>query len=111
MPTLEERLSALEREVTAIKLGWLAAQDKVEGRLSSIERDVKRDIRDIHQYLTMLMGLATVQNEDIKIVKEDIKSLKEDVGRLEVKSDEHTRVLDQHTELLVQILARLPEPR
>ena len=49
-----------------------------------------------------MLGVASSQEGDIKVIKEDVGSIKERLDRLEKNADEHTV-------LLTQILARLPE--
>lgn len=98
MPTQEERLTTLEQTVALLR------------KRSSSE------IQDLNRNVTMLLGIASGQELDIKEMKvslvtiedrqdEHTMLLNEHTGIL----NEHTAILNEHTALLHQILARLPE--
>ena len=99
VPTQEERLAALERKVAMLEL--LRSQDarKAEEALPPAQ---VRDLREINENLTILLGVTSSQGGDIKVIKADTSSIKDRLERLETQSNEHTA-------LLTQILARLPE--
>lgn len=59
-------------------------------------------MREINENMTILLGVASSQESDIKAIKEDISSIKGRLSQIETKSDEHTA-------LLIQILERLPQ--
>jgi len=61
-----------------------------------------RNLREINENITILLGVASGQGGNIKVIKEDVSSIKERLDQLEMNSSEHTA-------LLTQILARLPE--
>ena len=112
MPTQEERLTTLERTVALLQ------------KRSSAE------IQDLNRNVTMLLGMISGQELDIKEIKIGLVTLDEKadaldgrIERLEGTSEvhtgilnehtnllkSHTEILNTHTELLKQILERLPE--
>jgi chromosome segregation ATPase len=111
--TQEDRLAALERKVAMLEL--LRSQDerKAEEALSPAQA---RNMKEINENLTILLGVTCSQGRDIKVIKEDTSSIKDRLDRLETQSNEHTALLNKHSgrfdhvdALLTQILARLPE--
>jgi len=77
MPTQEERFTTLEQTVALLQ------------KRSSTE------VQDLNRNVTMLLGIASGQELDIKEVKIKLATMGEQ--------------LDTHTTMLTQILARLPE--
>lgn len=77
MPTQEERLTTLEQTIALLR------------KRSSTE------IQDLNRNVTMLLGIASGQELDIKEIKVSLATI-----------EEH---LNEHTTLLNQILKRLPE--
>jgi hypothetical protein len=74
-----------------------------------------RNMREINENITILLGVTSSQGGDIKIIKEDVKHIKGRLDQLEARFNEHTALLKAHTgrfdhieALLTQILARLP---
>ena len=113
MPTQEDRIAALEREVAMLEL--LRSQDerKAEEAIPLVQT---RHMREINENPTILLGVTSSQGGDIKVIKEDVSSVKDRLERLETKSNDQTALLNEHTgrfdhveALLTQILARLPE--
>ena len=105
VPTQEDRIAALERKVAMIEL--LRSQDerKAQEAISSAQ---VRNMREINENLTILLGVTSSQGGDIKVIKEDVSSIKDRLYQLETTSNEHTRRFDRVEALLAQILARLP---
>ena len=113
VPTQEDRIAALERKVAMLEL--LRSQDerKAEEALPPAQA---RNMREINENLTILLGVTSSQGGDIKVIKEDVSSIKDRLDRLETQSNEQRALLSEHTgrfdhveALLTQILARLPE--
>jgi hypothetical protein len=113
VPTQEDRLAALERKVAMLEL--LRSQDerKAEEALPPAQA---RNMKEINENLTILLGVTSSQGRDIKVIKADTSSIKDRLDQLEAQSHEHTALLNKHTgrfdhveALLTQILARLPE--
>ena len=106
MPTQEDRIAALERKVAMLEL--LRSQDerKAEEALPPAQA---RNMREINENITILLGVTSSQGGDIKVIKEDVGSIKDRLDRLETQSKEHTGRFDHVEALLTQILARLPE--
>jgi hypothetical protein len=113
VPTQEDRIAALERKVAMLEL--LRSQDerKAEEAISPAQA---RNMREINEKLTILLGVTSSQGGDIKVIKEDVSSIKDRLDRLETQSNEQTVLLNEHTgrfdhveALLTHILARLPE--
>jgi len=91
MPTQEERLTTLEQTVALL-----------QKRSSS-------EVQDLNRNVTMLLGIASGQELDVKEIKIKLATMDDRLERLETKSDAQTRLLADHTQLLTQILERLPE--
>ncbi len=113
VPTQEERLAALEWKVAMLEL--LRSQDERKAEEALPPAQV-RNLREINENLTILLGVTSSQGGDIKVIKADTSSVKDRLERLEAQSREHTALLSEHTgrfdhveALLTQILARLPE--
>ena len=113
VPTQEDRLAALERKVAMLELLRLQDERKAEEALPPAQ---VRNLREINENLTILLGVTSSQGGDIKVIKEDTSSIKDRLDRLEAQSHEHTALLNEHSgrfdhveALLSQILARLPE--
>ena len=99
MPSQEDRIAALERKVAMLEL--LRSQDERKAEESAPSAQAL-NLREINENMTILLGVASSQESDIKAIKEDVSSIKDRLSQIETKSDEHTA-------LLTQILARLPE--
>ncbi len=113
VPTQEDRIAALERKVAMLEL--LRSQDERKAE-EAIPPAQTRNMREINENITILLGVTSSQGGDIRVIKEDVSSIKDRLDRLETKSNEHTALLNEHTgrfdhveALLTQILARLPE--
>ena len=113
VPTQEDRIAALERKVAMLEL--LRSQDERTAE-EAFPPAQARNMREINENITILLGVTSSQGGDIKVIKEDVSSIKDRLDRLETKSNEHTALLNEHTgrfdhveALLTQILARLPE--
>ena len=106
MPTQEDRIAALERKVALLEL--LRSQDerKAEEALPPAQA---RNMKEINENLTILLGVTSSQGGDIKVIKAGTSSIKDRLDRLETQSNEHTGRFDHVEALLTQILARLPE--
>jgi chromosome segregation ATPase len=123
----EDRLDTLERKVAAIELEFLYEKRKARERAPS---EQTYNAKEINQNLTILLGIASGQERDIKVTKEDVATVKVRVEQVEQRLDGMERglasveqrldgveqrltsveqTLGQHTALLTQILARLPE--
>ena len=99
LPSQEDRIAALERKVAMLELLRTHDQRKAEENTPSAQA---YDLREINENMTILLGVASSQESDIKAIKEDISGIKDRLSRIETKSDEHTA-------LLTQILERLPQ--
>src|SRR5436305_14886816 len=106
VPTQEDRITALERKVALLEL--LRSQDerKAEEALPPAQA---RNMKEINENLTILLGVTSSQGGDVKRIKEDVSSIKDRLDRLETQSNEHNGRFDHVEALLTQILARLPE--
>lgn len=82
MPTQEERPTTLERTVALLQ------------KRSSAE------IQDLNRNVTMLLGIDSGQELDIKEIKIMLVTMDERLERLEGTSEAHTGLLNNHTDLL-----------
>jgi hypothetical protein len=106
VPTQEDRLAALELKVAMLELLRSEDERKAEEALPPAQA---RNMKEINENLTILLGVTSSQGGDIKIIKEDTSSIKDRLDQLETQSNEHTGRFDHVEALLTQILARLPE--
>jgi len=105
MSTHEDRIASLEQKVADIELERLYERRKAE----STPSEQAYDAQQVNYRLTMLLGVASGQEHDIKVIRNDLGSVREDVSTL--KGDVNTLKGDVSVikELLTQILVRLPE--
>ncbi len=134
MSTHEDRIASLEQRVADIELERLYERRQAAEHTPA---EYAYDAKQVNYRLTMLFGVASGQEHDIKAIKNDLGSVKEDVSTLKgdvntlkgdvstLKGDVNTLKEDvsvikerlgsletktnEHTALLTQILARLPE--
>jgi hypothetical protein len=106
VPTQEDRIAALELKVAMLELLRSEDERKAEEALPPAQA---RNMKEINENLTILLGVTSSQGVDIKIIKEDTSSIKDRLDQLETQSNEHTGRFDHVEALLTQILARLPE--
>src|SRR5260370_5318374 len=105
VPTQEDRIAALELKVAMLELLRSEDERKAEEALPPAQA---RNMKEINENLTILLGVTSSQGGDIKIIKEDTSSIKDRLDQLETQSNEHTGRFDHVEALLTQILARLP---
>ncbi|MEO8953509.1 MAG: hypothetical protein ACR2H5_22215 [Ktedonobacteraceae bacterium] len=134
MSTHEDRIASLEQKVTDIELERLYERRQAAEHTPA---EYAYDAKQVNYRLTMLLGVASGQEHDIKEIKKDLSSVKEDVSTLKedvntlkvdvstLKGDVNTLKVDVNTlkgdvstlkgdvsvikGLLTQILVRLPE--
>jgi len=99
MPSLEDRVITLERNVAMI--GLLRSQDERNAE-EGFPPALARTMRDINENITTLLGVLSKMGGDIKDMKECLK-------RLETQPDVHTSRFDHIDVILTQILTRLSE--
>ncbi len=111
--SLEERVAALEKGFVAMQQDFLLYRtDTTSSSTLSILNKViaTQDLRyrEISENETMLLGMFSSMQKDVRTLQEDVSDIKDSLvgveqrlGRLETKFDEHTA-------LLTQILERLP---
>jgi len=68
-----------------------------------------QDASNVSHELTMLLGIASSQNQDIREVKNSLRAIDTRLGSFDVRFDSLETKLNEHATLLTQILARLPE--
>jgi hypothetical protein len=82
MSTQEERLAALEQKVADMELERLYEKRKAAQSTSS---EQAYDVKQVNYRLTMLLGIASGQEQDIGSIKNDVSVIKEQV--VEIKQD------------------------
>ena len=92
LSTQEDRLAMLERKVAALELRRLYDERKAEEAIPPVQA---QNLREINENMTILLGVASSQGEDIRMIKEDVSGIKDRLDHMDI--------------LLAQILARLPE--
>ena len=106
MPTQEDRIAALERKVAMLEL--LRSQDERKAE-ENIPPAQAHNLKEINENMTILLGVISSQEGDIKVIKEDVSNIKDSLEGVEQRLDRMETKSDEHTTLLTQILARLPE--
>ncbi len=113
MTTQEDRLATVERKIAALELRRMYDERKAEENTPSA---LGVNFREINENMTILLGIASAQEQNIKETQEDIKNIKERLdtvdGRLDIIDGRLGAVentLSDHTSLLKQILERLPK--
>ncbi len=76
MPTQEDRLATLERKVAARELQRLYDERKASENTPS---EQAYNYTEINQHLTILLGIASGQEGDIKMMKNDLGIVKVDL--------------------------------
>jgi hypothetical protein len=97
MPTQDERLTTLEQTVALL------------------QKKSSANIQDLNRNVTMLLGIASGQELDIKEIKIKLATMSEQqdaqtvtLNEYAVILREHSTILNEHSALLRQILERLP---
>lgn len=112
--SLEERVAALEKGFVAMQQDFLlhrveTTSTSTLGILNKVIATQELHYREISENETMLPGMVTGMQKDIRTLKEDVRELKGDVSNIKNRLDRLETKSDNHTALLTQILARLPE--
>jgi hypothetical protein len=79
MPTQEDRLATLERKVAAMELQRLYDERKAA---ESTPSEQAYNYTEINQNLTLLLGIASGQEQDIKVMKNDLGIIRERVEQI-----------------------------
>lgn len=106
MPSIEDRIAALERKVAALELRRMYDEKKAEEATPAAQA---YSLRELNENMTILLGVASSQGGDIRTIKENTSCIKERLERLETRFGQLETKFDEQTSLLTQILARLPE--
>lgn len=80
MPTQEDRLATLERKIASLELELLYEQRKAE---ESTPSERAYNLNEVNHHLTMLLGIASGQERDMKIIKGDLSAIKNSQASLE----------------------------
>jgi chromosome segregation ATPase len=109
--TQEERIAALEQRVADIELECLYEKRKPTESTAS---EQGYDIKQVNHRLTMLLGIASGQEHDLRTIKTDVNEIKEqisevrqDMGDLRIRLDQRFTTLESK---LDQVLLRLTHP-
>jgi len=113
MPTQEDRIADLERKVAALELRRLYDERKAEERTPSVQAF---NLKEINENMTILLRIASGQEQDMKIVKEDVRTIKEDVSAikrqgasLEEKFERRFASVEGKLEQVLQLLTTPPK--
>lgn len=97
MPTQEERLATLERKIASLELELLYEQRKAE---ESTPSERAYNLNEVNHHLTMLLGIASGQERDMKIIKGDLSAIKNSQASLEQRFMGVEGKLEQVVQLL-----------
>lgn len=113
MPTQEERLAALEQKFVDMELERLYEKRKTA---ETTPAEQAYDIKQVNHRLTMLLGIASGQESDIRAIKSDVGSIKERLISLEERvrrgftsSEQRFTSLEEKLERVLQILTAPPQ--
>ena len=115
----EDRIANLERKVASLELRRLYDERKAEEQTPSVQAF---NLREINENMTILLGIVSGQEEDIKAVREDVATVKENVSTLkedvsaikrqvaslEEKFERRFTSVEGKLEQVLQILTTLP---
>ena len=109
----EDRIANLERKVASLELRRLYDERKAEERTPSMQAF---NFREINENMTILLGIASGQEEDIKAVREDVATVKEDVSGIKMqiasmdeKFERRFASVEGKLERILQLLTNLPQ--
>lgn len=80
MPTQEDRLATIERKLASLELELLYERRKAE---ESTPSENASNLKDVNYHLTMLLGIASGQERDMKTMKVDLSEIKHSQANLE----------------------------
>jgi hypothetical protein len=107
MATQEDRIAALEQKVADIELERLYERKKAT---ESTSAEQAYDIKQVNHRLTMLLGIASGQEHDIRAVKEDMNLRFDAVDRQIAELKQSTEAkFEQVLQQLTAIAAKLKE--
>jgi hypothetical protein len=104
MPTQEERLAALEQKIADMELERLYEKRKAA---QSTPSEQAYDSRQINHRLTMLLGIASGQEDAIKTIEADLSAVKEYARQIDRRLDSVDRRMEGGFETLGKQLDRL----
>ncbi|GCF08081.1 hypothetical protein [Dictyobacter arantiisoli] len=82
MTTQEDRLAALEQKVADIELERLYEKNQASRGLAS---DQLYDAKQVNYRLTMLLGIASGQEQSIKTIVQDVSEVKQNINDLHMR--------------------------
>jgi septal ring factor EnvC (AmiA/AmiB activator) len=97
MPTQEERLSVLEQAVASLRQDFLQAIVENTRSMSTLNKVIsqqEQNVRDANHEITILLGIASGQERDIKVIKNDLSIVKNDSSIVK----EHVERINQRLE-------------
>jgi len=106
MPTQEERLSALEQTITSLRQDFLQAIVENTRSMSTLNKVIsqqEQNVRDANHEITILLGIASGQERDIKVIKNDLSVVKESVERIDHRLEGLEMKFDQMLHLLTML--------
>ncbi len=104
MPDLEDRVSKLERKVAMLELLRVRDEREAEDRIPPVQM---QNLRDVNETISILLGIVSSQDMDIKTMRESLADVKNDLGDVEHRLGRLETKVDENTALLIQILERL----
>jgi hypothetical protein len=100
--TIDDRLAALERKVAVMELE--RAYEQIQVKATTPSEDA---FKEMNHYLTMLLGITSAQQIDIKAVKNDVTIVKQHVEHIDQRFDEVDRQFNSINQRFVGLDLRL----
>ncbi len=97
MDTEQDRLATVERKVAALELRRLYDERKAEENTPSA---LGSNLREVNENMTILLGIASAQEQNIKETRMDVGDIKERLNAVDQR-------LDRMESMLTQIIERL----
>lgn len=112
MPTQEERLAALEQKTTEGIRDQQANMTILLGVAQSQGQDIKRTLQRLDSVdgrLSVMDGRLNIVDGRLNFLDGRLATVEQDISQIKTILNEHTVFFAEHKTLLAEIIARLPE--
>ena len=106
----EEQIVALEQGLAGVQRDFLVHLSENNRQIAALNRVIasqEMNGRDVDHNLTILLGVASEQGRDIKVVKDDLGVIKEQVAEVRRDVNEVKQSMEARFEQVLQQLAAL----
>ncbi len=113
MPTQEERLTTLEQGLADTQINFVQQLAENNQRMATLNRVVSEQmlhIRELDQNITILLGMVSGQERDIKAIQGDVSSIKDRLERIEGQISTEFASIHQQLATIAALLSRNQPP-